>query len=72
MRVCSYRRQLSLVGRSVVYRFSLGGEELRGLPAGTGAVGATLGLIGYRGIGEIGRKREAVLEKAETSCRCTK
>jgi hypothetical protein len=32
----------------------------------------TLRLIDYKGIDEIWGKREAVLEKVETSCRCTK
>ena len=57
-----------------MYGLVLGGKEgveevLRGLLADTEV---TLGLSGYKSIDEIWGKREAVLEKAETSCRCTK
>jgi isopentenyl diphosphate isomerase/L-lactate dehydrogenase-like FMN-dependent dehydrogenase len=57
-----------------MYALALGGEEgveevLRGLLADTEV---TLGLIGYKSIDEIWGKREAVLEKAETACRCAK
>jgi lactate 2-monooxygenase len=65
---------LGLVGRLILYGLILGGEEgveevLRGLLAETEL---TLGLIGYKNIDEIWGKREAILEKAETTCRCTK
>ena len=57
-----------------MYGLALGGEEgveqvLRGLLADTEV---TLGLCGYKSIDEIWGKREAVLEKVETPCRCTK
>jgi isopentenyl diphosphate isomerase/L-lactate dehydrogenase-like FMN-dependent dehydrogenase len=57
-----------------MYGLALGGKEgveevLRGLLADTEV---TLGLIGYKSIDEIWGKREAVLEKTETACRCTK
>jgi len=63
-----------LVGRPIMYGLALGGEEgveqvLRGLLADTEV---TLGLCGYKCIDEIWGKREAVLEKVETPCRCTK
>jgi len=57
-----------------MYGLTLGGEEeveqvLRGLLADTEV---TLGLSGYRGMGEIWGKRQAVLEKVENPCRCVK
>ena len=57
-----------------MYGLALGGEEgveqvLRGLLADTEV---TLGLSGYRSMDEIWGKREAVLEKVEKPCRCTK
>ena len=73
-----YRRAtafiLVAVGRPIMYGLALGGEQgveevLRGLLADTEV---TLGLIGYKSIDEIWGKREAVLEKAETACRCAK
>ena len=73
-----YRRVMAfilvVVGRPIMYGLALGGEAgveevLRGLLADTEV---TLGLSGYKSIDEIWGKREAVLEKAETACRCTK
>jgi isopentenyl diphosphate isomerase/L-lactate dehydrogenase-like FMN-dependent dehydrogenase len=71
---CAGRLSWCAVGRPIMYGLALGGEEgveqvLRGLLA---EAEVTLGLIGYKGIDEIWGKREAVLEKAETSRRCTK
>ena len=70
----SIRFFLVVVGRPILYGLALGGEEgveevLRGLLADTEV---TLGLSGYKGIDEIWGKREAVLEKVVTPCRCTK
>jgi hypothetical protein len=63
---------LVIVGRPIMYGLALGGGEgvervLRGLLADSEV---TLSLSGYN-IDEIWGKREAVLEKAETSCECT-
>ena len=63
-----------VVGRPIMYGLALGGEEgveevLRALLADTEI---TLGLSGYKSIDEIWGKREAVLEKADTACRCAK
>jgi hypothetical protein len=57
-----------------MYGLTLGGERrveqvLLGLFVDTEV---TPRLIDYKGINEIGGKREAVLEKAVTSYRCTK
>jgi isopentenyl diphosphate isomerase/L-lactate dehydrogenase-like FMN-dependent dehydrogenase len=76
--MADYRRATAfisvVVGRPIMYGLTLGGKEgvekvLRGLLADTEI---TLGLSGYKSIDEIWGKREAVLEKAETACRCTK
>ena len=55
-----------------MYGLALGGEQgveevLRALLADTEI---TLGLSGYKNLDEIWGKREAVLEKADTSHRC--
>jgi isopentenyl diphosphate isomerase/L-lactate dehydrogenase-like FMN-dependent dehydrogenase len=57
-----------------MYGLALGGEEgveevLRAILADTEI---TLGLSGYKSIDEIWGKREAVLEKPDTACRCAK
>ena len=71
-----YRRAMELflvvVGRPIMYGLALGGSEgveevLRGLLADTEV---TLGLSGYKSIDEIWGEKEAVLEKAKTTCRC--
>jgi hypothetical protein len=64
---------LVIVRRPIMYGRALGSGEcvkqvLRGLLADTEV---SLGLSGYKGIDKIWEKREAVLEKAETSCECT-
>ena len=61
-----------VVGRPAMYGLVLGGEQgveevLRALLADTEI---TLGLSGYKNLDEIWGKREAVLEKADTSHRC--
>ena len=62
------------MGRPIMYGLALGGEEgveevLRALLVDTEI---TLGLSGYKNIDDIWGKREAVLEKANTACRCAK